>query len=111
MELVLPGGRIGDREMRVTGVPDFVVGERVIVFVSQDRSEFVPIVGVSQGTFRVVTDPGSGDQVVAPADVERLTRMNGPVREQNRRAGAASRSRGAVSSLAAFEERIDALVR
>ncbi len=57
--LILPGGRVGDFNLLVGGVPNFVVGERVLLFLD-DSSEFA-IAGMWQGKYSL-----SGDKAFQP---------------------------------------------
>ncbi len=54
------GGQVGDVGMRVSGTPEFVPGERVVVFLREVGAEFA-VVGMSQGKFRVVDDVAISD--------------------------------------------------
>jgi hypothetical protein len=52
------GGTVGDQTMRVTDSPVFKVGDRDIVFVENNGSQFVPLVGIMHGRFRVTANDG-----------------------------------------------------
>jgi hypothetical protein len=65
--LALPGGFLGDELYEIEGVPRFAVGEKVLVFARGNGARGFPIVGWSQGLFRLVADPGSGAEIVADA--------------------------------------------
>jgi uncharacterized repeat protein (TIGR01451 family) len=56
--LTLPGGHVGDHTILVGGVPNFMVGERVLLFL--DNSEFA-IAGMWQGKYSL-----SGDKAFQP---------------------------------------------
>ena len=66
------GGTIGDMTMKVTDTPEFKQGDRDIVFVENNGRQFVPLVGIMHGRFRVEKDAGSGTDVVR-------TNTGGPV--------------------------------
>jgi hypothetical protein len=76
----LLGGTVGGDTMVVTDAPKFTVGERDILFVENNGSQFVPLVGVSHGRFRVDREQVTGRDVVmtnerAPlSDVSQLGR-------------------------------------
>jgi len=71
--LTFAGGTLEGQSTRVSGVPSFKTGERYLLFSRIGGKPFSsPIVGVSQGLFRVVTDEVSG--VSYP-----LARQNRPV--------------------------------
>lgn len=52
----LPGGRVGHLETKVEGVPRFVVGEEVVLFVEQTSAGDYGITSWAQGTFRTHRD-------------------------------------------------------
>jgi hypothetical protein len=55
--LTFAGGQIGDRGISVSGVPTFEVGQRYVVFSLMDGQPYSnPLVGGSQGLFRVEVD-------------------------------------------------------
>jgi hypothetical protein len=60
----LLGGTVGGDTMVVTDAPKFNVGERDILFVENNGSQFVPLVGVSHGRFRVDREQVTGRDVV-----------------------------------------------
>ena len=59
-----PGGTIGDDTMRVAGVPQFQIGDRDVLFLSDVVRPVSPVVGLMQGRFRIIRDPGSGVDTV-----------------------------------------------
>jgi hypothetical protein len=59
------GGTIGDTTMEVTDTPKFKQGDRDIVFVENNGRQFVPLVGIMHGRFRVQKDEQSGADRVA----------------------------------------------
>ncbi len=52
----LPGGRVGHLETKVEGVPRFVVGEEVVLFLEQTAAGDCGITSWAQGTFRAHRD-------------------------------------------------------
>jgi hypothetical protein len=50
------GGRVGDEQQSIDGMPEFAVGERYVVFTQADgeRPLVSPVVGFNQGLYRVV---------------------------------------------------------
>ena len=60
----LLGGTVGGETMLVTDAPKFEVGDRDILFVENNGSQFVPLVGISHGRFRVDRDQTTGREVV-----------------------------------------------
>jgi hypothetical protein len=60
----LLGGTVDGETMEVTDTPKFNVGDRDILFVENNGSQFVPLVGISHGRFRVDRDQTTGRDVV-----------------------------------------------
>jgi hypothetical protein len=63
--LRLKGGRVGDEVLVVEGSPQFKEGERVLMFIQGNGREIVPLVGWTQGLFRFVSDPTTGEMMIA----------------------------------------------
>jgi hypothetical protein len=72
------GGTVDGETMEVTDSPKFAVGDRDVLFVENNGSQFVPLVGIMHGRFHVETDPQTGREVVTTnertplADIARL---------------------------------------
>jgi hypothetical protein len=62
------GGTLGDVTLEVAGVPRFNAGERVILFVEKNGSQFCPLVGVFNGKFTIKTDETTGRDFVVMHD-------------------------------------------
>ena len=60
LTLRLAGGQVGNLKQSVDGMPEFVVGERYVVFMepAQEPPLVSPIVGFNQGLYRVVRESG-----------------------------------------------------
>ncbi len=56
------GGTWGDLELAVSGMPEFAVGDRRVVFAYRNRS-INPIVGFTQGLLQIRRDGGGVDRV------------------------------------------------
>lgn len=54
--LTLLGGTVGQRSLRVVGMPTFTVGQREIVFVARNGAVMCPLIGAGHGRYHVVTD-------------------------------------------------------
>ncbi|WP_150117758.1 hypothetical protein [Microvirga vignae] len=65
LTLRFSGGAVGNEIVEVEGSPRFREGERVILFVDGNGQQLVPILGWSQGVFRVVRDPRGGPEVIS----------------------------------------------
>ena len=61
----LLGGTVGDQTMEVTDSPKFARGDRDILFVENNGRQFVPLVGIMHGRFRVQHDGRTGQEIVA----------------------------------------------
>jgi hypothetical protein len=80
----VPGGQLGAYRSVMVGAPSFAVGDEVILFLG-NRGPSVPyVLGLSQGVFRVVTDPATGGRFVVPppllsqaAEPQRIVRGDG----------------------------------
>lgn len=58
------GGTVDGETMEVTDSPKFNVGDRDIVFVENNGSQFIPLVGIMHGRFHVQKDDQTGREVV-----------------------------------------------
>jgi hypothetical protein len=59
------GGTVDGQTMEVTDSPKFKMGDRDIVFVENNGSQFIPLVGIMHGRYRVQQDKVTGKEVVA----------------------------------------------
>jgi hypothetical protein len=50
------GGTVDGRTMEVTDAPKFKVGDHDVLFVENNGSQFIPLVGIQHGRFRVQKD-------------------------------------------------------
>jgi hypothetical protein len=62
----VPGGRLGAYRSFVVGAPAFTVGDEVILFLVSHGPSVPYVLGLSQGLYRVRTDPDSGRRTVIP---------------------------------------------
>ena len=65
--LRVPGGVVGRFAQDYPGVPAFQTGQRYLVFIRGNQRDFFPVVGITQGMFRILTN-GQGQQVVVRDD-------------------------------------------
>ena len=101
VQFIVPGGALGRYRSLVAGAPEFISGQRVIVFLGWSGPSYPHLLGLGQGVYRILAnDDGSAWVVTPPAIAEAA----GPVRIV--RGDPARRS----TSLAAFELRIRALI-
>lgn len=72
------GGTVDGQTMQVTDAPRFKVGDRDILFVEHNGTQFIPLVGIMHGRFHVqADDSGAGEKVTKDngalvADVAKL---------------------------------------
>lgn len=59
------GGTVDGQTMEVSDSPRFKVGDRDILFVEHNGTQFIPLVGIMHGRFRVLRDKESGSDLVA----------------------------------------------
>jgi hypothetical protein len=65
------GGTIGERTVKVSDAPEFKQGDRVILFVEKNGTQFIPLVGIMHGCFRVDATNivrGHNGQNLSPAE-------------------------------------------
>src|SRR5262249_27641537 len=97
----VPGGELGRYRSIVVGAPEFLVGQRVVVFLGAHGPSVPHLVGFSQGVFRVVRSADdSGWLVTPPAALPAVSSSAAVVRgDPNRR----------PLALADFEQRVRTL--
>lgn len=72
------GGTVDGRTMEVTDAPRFKVGDRDILFVENNGTQFIPLVGIMHGRFHVQADETGANEKIAKdngatvADVAKL---------------------------------------
>lgn len=70
--LKMLGGTVGDRALEVDGAPKFAVGDVNLLFVEHNGTQFVPLVGIMHGYFRVAADAKTGDETMLKFDGQAL---------------------------------------
>ena len=63
------GGTVGDITMAISDAPQFKVGDKDILFVEHNGTQFIPLVGIMHGRFHVEQDQ-SGQEVVTTNEGE-----------------------------------------
>jgi len=63
MTLRMLGGTVGGETMAVTDAPKFKAGDRDVLFVENNGTQFIPLVGIMHGRFRVQRDGNGRDTV------------------------------------------------
>jgi hypothetical protein len=97
----VPGGTLGRFRRVVVGAPEFEVGERVVIFLGAQGPSVPYVLGLSQGVFRIVTNPGGSSPLVTPPPLVATAAAGGAVTR-----GDPSRR---PMPLADFEQRVRAL--
>lgn len=67
------GGTIGDETLEVEGAPKFAVGETSLLFVTQNGSQFVPLVGIMYGHYQIKQKLGTNTEEVIKHDGKPLS--------------------------------------
>lgn len=76
LKLRLLGGQVGDRVLRVAGMPQFKEGEEMVLFVRGNEREICPLVGWGHGQYRIKVDPATGRRYVERANGVPLTALH-----------------------------------
>ena len=71
------GGTVGGETLQVSDAPTFKIGDRDILFIENNGSQFIPLVGIHHGRFRIERDEAGREIVMTGArqplaDVEQL---------------------------------------
>jgi hypothetical protein len=74
--LSMLGGTVGDETMEVTDAPRFKIGDRDFLFVEHNGTQFIPLVGIMHGRFRVQRDQVTGREIIATNDGAPLVDVN-----------------------------------
>jgi hypothetical protein len=67
------GGELEGQGMRVSGMPQFAVGQIEILFISGNGTRFCPLVAMMHGRYRVRADPATGREYLTRNDGVPLT--------------------------------------
>jgi hypothetical protein len=59
------GGTVGDQAMAISDAPQFTVGDRDILFVENNGSQVVPLVGIMHGRFHLQRNQSGQDVVTS----------------------------------------------
>lgn len=61
------GGTVDGQTMEVTDAPKFKVGDHDVLFVENNGSQFIPLVGIQHGRFRVQKDQAGRETLLSGA--------------------------------------------
>ncbi|MBA3882990.1 MAG: hypothetical protein H0X73_09830 [Chthoniobacterales bacterium] len=70
------GGKVDDTTMEVSDSPKFKPGNRDILFVEHNGEQFIPLVGIMHGRYRVERDQATGEEVVLTNHGSAVTDVN-----------------------------------
>lgn len=76
------GGTVNGETMGVADAPLFKKGDRDILFVENNGNQFIPLVGIMHGRFRVRPDRGTGREIVTTDMGEPVTDVTALGRNQ-----------------------------
>lgn len=82
------GGTVGQDTMEISGAPRFKIGSRDLLFVQHNGQQFIPLVGIMHGRFRVQQDQSGRDVVMTDDKAPLSSTEELGLNEQNARAGA-----------------------
>ena len=106
------GGTVDGTTMEVSDTPKFQVGDRDILFVEHNGTQFVPLVGIMHGRFHVKADAERGADVVTKNNGEAVTDLAQLGKEDflkdNHATTNAPQTRGASLDAASFKSAIRA---
>lgn len=80
--LEILGGTVGDTTLKVEGAPQFQTGEQVILFVTNNGKQIVPLVGFMHGYYRFQHEMKAGRSTVVKHDGEALRDVGDIGKEQ-----------------------------
>ena len=70
------GGTVGDRTLTVSDAPRFAVGDRDILFVEHNGTQYMPLVGIMYGRYRLQRDELTGADVIATNSGDRVSQLD-----------------------------------
>ena len=62
LEIVQPGGEIGNIGMKVQGLANFNIGEETLLFLQKSKGDYT-VVGLAQGKISIKTEIGTGKKI------------------------------------------------
>jgi hypothetical protein len=66
------GGTVDGETMEVSDSPKFKIGDRDVIFVENNGSQFIPLVGIMHGRFHVDKDKETGREMITTHEREPL---------------------------------------
>jgi hypothetical protein len=69
MEIRILGGRADDMVLHVPGAPQFDVDEKLVLFLHEDPTLLIPVVGLEQGKLSVTVDSATQTETIGNTHV------------------------------------------
>ena len=66
IQFLVPGGTLGRYRSLFIGAPEFVTGERLVVFLGWRGPSYPYVLGLSQGIYRIVPSANGSESLVTP---------------------------------------------
>ena len=85
------GGTVDGQTMEVTDAPEFKVGDHDLLFVENNGSQFVPLVGIAHGRFKIEKSQSGGEMLMTGED-QPLTDVNQLGKNEKQLAGQGRRA-------------------
>jgi hypothetical protein len=82
--LCMLGGTVDGETMEVSDSPKFKVGDRDIIFVENNGSQFIPLVGIMHGRFHVDKDKETGREMITTNEREPLKDLSSLGKQERR---------------------------
>jgi hypothetical protein len=101
------GGTVGEDTLHVSGMPEFHVGDRDVLFVADSGAPVSPLVGFMYGRFRVVHDEARRADMIRTHDGRPL----GSIADVGNRARAATIAPASTMTLDDFVGAVDSRIR
>lgn len=76
------GGTVDGQTMEVSDAPKFKIGDRDFLFIEHNGTQFIPLVGIMHGRFRIARVEG-GQEVVADESGEPVTDVTNIAKEKH----------------------------
>ena len=91
------GSTVDGETMEVADCPKFKVGDRDIIFVENNGSQFVPLVGIMHGRFHVQKDDATGREVVTTNEREPVRDVSKLGKDEHTTSAVSPKSSGSQS--------------
>ena len=77
LQVAVPGGTAQGVRQMVPGAPNISIGVDYVLFLWTGPSGLTQVIGLSQGLFRMTSDPAGNAIIVRPASIEPMLDANG----------------------------------